>query len=248
MAGVVLAAGAGRRLAPLTLLRPKALCPVGSVPLVDLAIDRLRPHVAQVAVNVHHGRAGLQAHLGDRAHVSVEEPEALGTAGALGRLKGWVDGRPVLLTNADAWLPADLGLLITGWDGERIRLLVVDDPLRGDFGRFRYCGAALFPWSALRDLEPVPSGLYEMRWRAAWEAGALDLVTHRGPFIDCGSPAEYLAANLAASGGTSVVSPDARVQAGAVLTRSVVWPDSVVRSQEVLVDAIRAGPITVLVR
>ena len=40
--GVVLAAGRGTRLRPLTRLRPKALCPVGNVPLVDLALDRVR--------------------------------------------------------------------------------------------------------------------------------------------------------------------------------------------------------------
>ena len=39
-AGVVLAAGLGTRLRPLTHLRPKALCPVGGVPLLDLALER----------------------------------------------------------------------------------------------------------------------------------------------------------------------------------------------------------------
>lgn len=51
LAGIVLAAGAGTRLHPLTALRPKALCPVGSVPLVDLALARiadLRGWIAQV--------------------------------------------------------------------------------------------------------------------------------------------------------------------------------------------------------
>ena len=43
--GVVLAAGRGTRLRPLTRLRPKALCPVGNVPLVDLALERVRPAV-----------------------------------------------------------------------------------------------------------------------------------------------------------------------------------------------------------
>ena len=70
--GVVLAAGRGTRLRPLTRLRPKALCPVGNVPLVDLALERVRPAVEQVAVNLHHGRRTLDLHLADDVHRSVE--------------------------------------------------------------------------------------------------------------------------------------------------------------------------------
>lgn len=248
MAGIVLAAGAGTRLAPLSRLRPKALCPVASRPLVDHALDRLRPVTTDLAVNVHHGRALIEAHLGGRVHLSVEEPLALGTAGALGRLRNWVDGRPTLLTNADAWLPADLGALLEGWDGERVRLLTVVDAARGDFGPDRYCGAALLPWAAVRGLLPVPSGLYELCWAPRWAAGTLDLVRHPGPFVDCGTPAGYLAANLAASGGTAVIGPGAVVAEGAVVERSVVWPGSVVVAGEHLVDAVRAEHLTVLVR
>ncbi|HLF41375.1 MAG TPA: sugar phosphate nucleotidyltransferase, partial [Acidimicrobiia bacterium] len=51
-AGVVLAAGLGTRLRPLTDLRPKALCPVGNVALVDLALARLDGLCPDVAVNI----------------------------------------------------------------------------------------------------------------------------------------------------------------------------------------------------
>ena len=94
LAGVVLAAGAGSRLRPLTRLRPKALCPVGDRPLVDHACDRAASVTSDVAVNVHHGRALVEAHLADRPlHLSVEADEARGTAGALGLLRPWIDGR-----------------------------------------------------------------------------------------------------------------------------------------------------------
>src|SRR5215213_11115083 len=132
LAAVVLAAGAGTRLAPLTGVRPKALCPVGGRPLVDPALDRVEAVVGagpeRVAVNVHAHREQLEAHVGARAFVSVEEPEALGTAGAVARLRPWLDGRPVLVVNADAWAPGDLGPLVEGWDGERVRVLVASDP------------------------------------------------------------------------------------------------------------------------
>ncbi|MCU1452537.1 MAG: hypothetical protein JWN46_683 [Acidimicrobiales bacterium] len=251
LAGVVLAAGAGTRLWPLTLLRPKALCPVAGVALVDLALDRLQGVVTDLAMNAHHGRGQVQRHLAGRAgsvHVSVEEPDALGTAGALGALRSWIDGRPLLVTNADAWLPIDLEPFVDGWDGERVRLLTVRDPIRGDFGDLRYCGVALMPWDAVAPLAPEPSGLYEASWRDRWEAGALDLVVHDGPFVDCGTAGDYLAANLLATGGPSAVGPGATVGVGATLERSVVWPGSVVAPGEVLVDAIRAEHLTILVR
>ena len=193
--GVVLAAGLGTRLRPLTDVRPKALWPVGGVPLVDLAIERVRPWVDQVAVNVHAGREQMEAHLAGRGvHVSVEE-ELLGTAGALGKLKAWVAGRPVLLTNADAWHRFDLGPLLEGWDGGRPRLLVVRDEERGDFGPWRYAGTALLPWTVVASLEPVPSGLYERCWRDR----DVDLCPVEGPFFDCGTFVDYAAANLAAA-------------------------------------------------
>ncbi|HEV7722888.1 MAG TPA: hypothetical protein VGO60_16475, partial [Iamia sp.] len=78
--------------------------------------------------------------------------------------------------------------------------------------------------------------------------GRLDLVTHPGPFVDCGTVADYLAANLDASGGASVIGEGARVGEGSEVVRSVVWGDAEVAPGERLVDAVRAGGITVLVR
>lgn len=239
LAGVVLAAGRGRRLRPLSDLRPKPLCPVDNVPLLDRVLDAVADLTPYVAVNAHHLADQVVAHVGDRAHVSVEQPEALGTAGALGQLREWIAGRPVLVCNGDAWRPAGLAGLVEGWDGERIRLLVVRDEQRGDFGPWRYAGGGLHPWSVVRGLRPVPTGLYEELWGAEHAAGRLDLVEHTGAFVDCGTPADYLAANLAASGGASVVGAGAVVEGE--LVRSVVWPGGVVRAGERLVDAIRVG-------
>ena len=243
---MVLAAGAGTRLRPLSRLRPKALCPVGDRPLVDHALARLAPITGSVAVNVHHGRAQMEAHLAGRAHLSIEEPQVLGTAGALGALRGWIDARPTLLTYADAWLGADLTDFAGGWDGERVRMLTVPDPDRGDFGDARNCGAVLLPWSVVRELAAEPSGLYRLVWAPAHTSGRLELVTHLGRFVDCGTVADYLAANLAWSGGTSVIGAGAEVDG--VVERSVVWPGARVHRHEHLVDAVRADELTVLVR
>ena len=242
--GVVLAAGRGTRLHPLTWLRPKALCPVGNVPLVDLALERVRPAVDEVAVNLHHGRRSLDLHLGDDVHRSIEAVQPLGTAGALGHLRRWIDGRGALVVNADAWCPGSLAPFATGWDGERIRLLIPGgDELRPDSPM----AGALMPWSDVASLEAEPSGLYEASWRAAREAGRIEVVRHDGPFVDCGSPHDYLAANLLTSGGESVVEPGAVVEGK--LDRCVVWSDGIVHEGESLSCCVRArGRVTVLAR
>ncbi len=249
LAGVVLAAGAGTRLRPLTSLRPKALCPVGTVPLLDLALQRVAPWVSSSAVNAHHHAEQVVAHAGSRVHVSVERGEALGTAGALGALRPWLDGRDVLVANADAYLPSGLGSFVQGWDGDSMRLLcsVVDGP--GDFAAvrpgLRYVGTCLLPWRAVSTLAATPSGLYEVLWRSQPEA--LELVTLQQAGLppvafDCGTVRTYLAANLHAGGGASVVDPTATVEG--TVDRCVVWDGAHVAAGEHLVDAVRAGTPT----
>lgn len=262
LAGVVLAAGLGTRLRPLTLLRPKPLCPVGGRPVLDLALEALAAVVGSgpqaLATNAFHLAGQVVAAVGDKATVSVET-ELLGTAGALGALQAWRAGRPVLLLNGDAYLRdatvvsrppqlTDLTVLLTGdgrvgrWDGTTVRMLAVRDGDRPDFdvaGGWRYVGACLLPDDLLAGLEPVPSGLFRLVWQPALEAGRLEFVEHRGVAIDTGTPAGYLAANLDANAGRSVVGAGAVVEGR--LTESVVWDGAWVGPDERLVRAVRAG-------
>lgn len=248
LAGLVLAAGAGTRLAPLTRLRPKALCPVANRPLVDWALERLSTVTGAVAVNVCHQREQLEAHLAGRVHLSVEQPRPLGTAGALVALRDWIAGRPVVVTNADTWVGvgATLRPLLEGWDGLRSRLLVAGD---GRFGPEAAVVAALHPWADVVGIGPAgdgPASLWDL-WSGRHAAGRLDVVRWAGPCVDCGTPGAYLRANLAASGGASVVGPGARVDGE--LVRAVVWPGAAVAAGERIVDGIRADErTTVLVR
>lgn len=250
LAGVVLAAGAGLRLRPLTTVLPKPLCPVGNVPLVDLAINRAHRHTRSIAVNVHHGRPAMETHLTGRVHLSIEDPAPLGTAGAVARLLGWIDGRDLLVVNADAWHEDDLDALVSDGDPHRCRLLCVRDEDRPDFrtksGALRYAGAARMPWRIIRDLPAEVGGLYEMCWRPLIDDGAVDFVVSEAPFYDCGTPRDYHAANMAASGGKNVVGEGARVDG--VIVRTVVWTQAVVERHERLTDAVRAtASVTVFV-
>ena len=199
LAGVVLAAGAGSRLRPLTDAVPKALVRVGGQALLDGALERLGAVVGRgpqrLAVNAHHHADQVAAAVGDRAHLSREEPQALGTAGALAALAGWLDRRDALVTNADVWMPdgaAALRALVAGWDRRRCRLLCVPaGAARADFrapdgAPLRYAGSCLLPAAALARLEPVPSGLYEALWRDHTEG--LDLHVTPAVAVDCGTP------------------------------------------------------------
>jgi MurNAc alpha-1-phosphate uridylyltransferase len=262
LAAVVLAAGAGERLRPLTRLRPKPLCPVANQALLDGALARVAAvvHPDSVAVNVHHHRDLMEEHLAAHpdVHVSVEPGQARGTAGALGLLKDWLDGRAVVVVNGDSWSGGSLVPLVEGWDGERVRVLVHGaEP----FGPRSPVVASLLPPSAVAPLGPEPSGLYEVCWRPALTAGELESVGDAAPFVDCGTPASYLLANLLAG---PVTDPDAHVAPGATVVdsvigagavvegkvrSSVVWPGARVRSDESLDRAVRATDgVTVLVR
>lgn len=215
--------------------------------LLDRALARARKVTDRVAVNAHHLAPMIVAHLaGSGVHVSVEQGvAALGTAGAIGELAGWLGGAPALIHNADAFHDRDpLPELVDGWDGLRPRLLVVAAGTDGDFGPWRFAGASLLPGPIAAALPAAPSGLYEAVWRDAWQAGQLELVPFDGVFFDCGTPADYLRANLCASGGETVVGDGAVVEGEAV--RCVVWPGARVDADERLVECIRApGPLTV---
>jgi NDP-sugar pyrophosphorylase family protein len=263
---VVFAAGEGTRLRPLTATVPKPLCPVANVPLVDRALARLARHdmsgPATVAVNACYLADQITRHVGDRAHLSREPGSTpLGTAGALAYLKEWISDRPVLAANSDAYLAPrvaearDLAPLLDGWDGHTVRVLAV--PPRGrpaEFGTHRFAGVSLLPADLVRALPVEKAELVGTVWRPAQQAGRLEVIEYDGTYLDTGTPADFLAANLDAIGDRSLVAPDAEVT-GAVsrsvvggravvhgsLTRSVVFPSGRVGAEENLVDAIRLG-------
>ena len=238
--GVVLAAGRGSRMSPLTDRTPKPLLTVNNERLLDLALRRITPLVGDRAVNAHHLAdqiAAAACAFDASIHVSVEREGLLGTAGALRHLRDWIDGRPVVVANSDLWLSEPVGGFLDGWDGERPRLLVLDTGRPADFGTLRYLGVSTVPGKVAAALNYSPSGLYAAVWRDAFTRGELEFVELAGRAHDCGTPAEFLAANLAASGGRSVTAPDATVLG--TLDRSVVLPGATVGAGEHLMCAIR---------
>lgn len=216
---------------------------MADLPLVDHALARLAPVATDIAVNAHESQRGLVDHLDGRVHVSVERGERLGTAGALGALRPWIGGRPVVVVNGDTWCPGGLEALVDGWDERCIRILVAGTE---PFGPVSRIAGALMPWDEVAPLAAVPSGLWEVSWRTALAEGRIETVSHAGPFVDCAGPADYLDANLAAAGG-SVIGAGAVVEG--IVEDSVVWDGARVDADEHLRRAIRTDTgRTVLVR
>lgn len=214
VASIVLCAGEGRRLRPITERLPKPLCTVANLSLVRWALDSPVARGMRRAMNVHHQAGQIVEHVRDLdVTISVEEPQALGTAGAVANLAPWLDGAHALVHNSDAWIPDPPEDFVTGWDGARPRLLVRRTPHPSDFGTFRFLGMSLLPHDAVARLRVRPTGLYEVLWQDAWRRDELDLVEHDGLAFDVGTPERLLAANLTAGAGRSFVHPTAHVSA-----------------------------------
>lgn len=116
MKAVLLAAGLGTRLAPLTEGLPKILAPLGAETLLARQLSYLvREGVREVAVNVHHQAGAVREFLdGHETPVDVRlspEPELLGTAGALDPLRDFVSG-PTVVLYGDVLLDASLAELL----------------------------------------------------------------------------------------------------------------------------------------
>jgi MurNAc alpha-1-phosphate uridylyltransferase len=104
---MVLAAGLGVRMRPLTDAKPKALVEVVGKPLIDHALDRLAAAgVETVVVNVHHFADLLEAHLKPRRHpriaISDERAQLLGTGGGVVQALSWLGDEPFFLINCDS--------------------------------------------------------------------------------------------------------------------------------------------------
>ncbi len=102
---MVLAAGYGTRLKPLTDALPKPLVPVAGRPMIDYALEKLQAHgVREIVINVSHLKDQLVTHLAARRNLAItisEEAEPLETGGGLKKAQSLLGNEPVFVINSD---------------------------------------------------------------------------------------------------------------------------------------------------
>jgi len=136
---MVLAAGLGKRMRPLTATRPKPLVEVAGKPLLDHVLDRLRAvGVTRVVVNTHYLADAVAAHLKDEAQdleilISDETKELLETGGGVTKALPLIEDETFLIVNSDnLWVdgPVDaIRLLEERWDEKEMDALLLVVPL-----------------------------------------------------------------------------------------------------------------------
>ena len=131
---MVLAAGYGRRMLPLTETIPKPLVRLKGRPLIDHVLDRIaHAGIPRAIVNVHHFADKLEAHLNKRERptivISDERDKMLDTGGGVAKALPLLGSAPFLIHNSDSvWIEgvgSNLERLFAAWDDVRMDALML---------------------------------------------------------------------------------------------------------------------------
>ena len=136
---MIMAAGKGTRMMPLTADRPKPLVEVGGVALLDHVLDHLRDAgVGKIVVNAHYLADQVEAHLAAHAtdfDVSISDERELlrDTGGGLVQALPMISDDPFICVNADNWWTNEgqnaIARLMAHWDAARMDVLMLLVPL-----------------------------------------------------------------------------------------------------------------------
>jgi MurNAc alpha-1-phosphate uridylyltransferase len=209
MKAMILAAGRGVRLRPLTDSTPKSLLPVGGKPLIVWHLEKLaRSGFRDVVINHAHLGAMIESELGDGSkfdlalHYSPER-EALETAGGIAQALPLLGAEPFLVLNADIYSDYDVAALRVLQLGDKLaHLVLVDNPPQhphGDFalelGLVRESGKPMLTFSGMGVYAPrlfggIPAGAKVPLAPLLRKAMAADRVSgehYRGRWHDIGT-------------------------------------------------------------
>lgn len=217
---MILCAGRGERMRPLTDTIPKPLLPVGGRALVEWTIARLaQSGILELVINHAHLGARIESHLGDGARLGVSirysrEAVALETAGGIANALPLLGETPFIVANGDLWCDYDFARLRALSESGRFapdtlaHLVLVANPphnARGDFGlagdrlvndapsRFTFSGIGLYRPALFQSIARGSKAPLAPLLRAAADEGRATAERYDGRWEDVGTP-ERLAA------------------------------------------------------
>jgi N-acetyl-alpha-D-muramate 1-phosphate uridylyltransferase len=215
MKAMILAAGRGERMRPLTDHLPKPLLVVRGRALIDYHLLALaRAGVTEVVINLFYHKEAMIEHIGDggRYGLSVTysiEDSLLETAGGIVQALPYLGLSPFLVISADIYTDFDYGALADGLPARLAHLVMVDNPAHhpdGDFGlgadgrlgldelRLTYSGIGVFSPSLFANIEAGPRKLRGLM-DVAVAKGHFTGERHAGVWSDVGTPDRLLALN-----------------------------------------------------
>ncbi len=207
MKAMILAAGRGERMRPLSDELPKPLLPVAGKPLIAHHIERLaKAGVRQLVINHSHLGEMILARLGDGSAWGVDirysaEETALETGGGIFHALHLLGEAPFLVLNGDVWCDIDFSALRLA-PGMLAHLVMVPNPVhhpRGDFmlrgervvegtgERLTFSGIGVYHPHLFADCRPEAFPLAPLL-RSAMAEGKVSGVHHQGYWIDVGTP------------------------------------------------------------
>ena len=212
---MILAAGRGERMRPLTDDLPKSLLRAGGKPLVVWLIERLaRAGIRELVVNHAHKGEMIEAALGDGSSLGVSiryspEAQALETAGGIANALASLGDGPFVAVAADIYTDYDFSRLLersVAGLGEAHLVLVPnpDHNRNGDFGlqqsrvlnqprQFTFSGIGLYRRQLFDSVSPGSTAKLAPLLRRAIEAGRVSGELHEGEWRDIGTPARLAA-------------------------------------------------------
>lgn len=251
MTGMLLAAGLGERMEPLSSLLPKPALPLLGEPLLASSFRALlAAGCGRVVVNLHrHPEQVVSAVRQVAAGLPVlfsYEPELLGPAGGLAAARQAFGEGPVLVANADCWSTLDLRPLLAAGGADRAVLALLPHPDRQRWGAvhvdragrvtgfakpgenleeegYLFTGFQLLGAATLAAL-PAPPAPMAAFWQPLVASGRLCGVVVSGAFREAGEPEAYWRLVMELLGNRSFVHPLAEVAGDAELTRTAVGP------------------------
>ena len=155
MKAMILAAGEGKRLQPLTLKTPKPLLKVGSSSLIEDQINRLsKLGINEFVINISYLGEQIKQSLKNHSHFQnisfIEEPFPYGTGGALVNAMDHLGEDPFILCNADIFSEIDLSRLPTSI--EAAHLIGISNPNHNQDGDFSLLGSSVIINERINDL------------------------------------------------------------------------------------------------